>query len=180
MSTHRVAIRYATAILEALPETLSMEQLLSDVRDLRSSILASRELRLFFESPVISRENKRAGVDALFADKLSDYTVGVLRLLVEKGREVLVLDILDAVIALHREREGIVASSISSAVELDSAQRTRLEAMLAERSGKRVEAEYHIDPSLIGGLTVRLGDTVYDGSVRRQLQRLRTRFITGT
>jgi F-type H+-transporting ATPase subunit delta len=93
---------------------------------------------------------------------------------------VLVLAILDAVIAMHRDREGIVASSISSAVQLDDAQRARLEAMLAERSGKRVEAEYHVDPSLIGGITVRLGDTVYDGSVRRQLQRLRTRFITGT
>ncbi|MBN1447154.1 MAG: ATP synthase F1 subunit delta, partial [Bacteroidetes bacterium] len=94
-------------------------------------------------------------------------------------REDLILDVILAVYDLRREREGILSTTIRSAVELTDDQRRALQDALSAASGKRVDAVYDIDPLLIGGVTVRLGDTVYDGSVRQQLKRLRDRFVRG-
>lgn len=176
----RAASRYALAILDSRPDGLPVETLLQDLRDVRASVLASRELMNFFMSPVISQRHKLDGVHLLFDGKLSEYAVAALVLLVEKNREDLVLEIIDAVFELHRKREGIISSRITSAVDLNDEQRTRLVDALQRVSGKHVEAEYVTDPQIMAGLIVRLDDKVYDGSVRRQLQRLRTRFISGT
>lgn len=90
------------------------------------------------------------------------------------------LEIIDAVFELRREREGILVTSVHSAVDLSDGQRAALQSALERASGKRVETQYGVDAELMGGLTVRLGDTVYDGSVRRQLRRLRDRFVSGS
>jgi F-type H+-transporting ATPase subunit delta len=178
--TSRAASRYAMAILDSRPADVPLETLLQDLVDVQASVRASRELELFFASPVISRQHKSDGMKGLFGGKVSGFTVEALLLLVEKGREKILFDIIDAVFTLHREREGIIRSRITSAVELQEEQRTRLEEALRKVSGKKVETEYVTDPDIMAGLIVRLDDTVYDGSVRRQLQRLRARFISGS
>jgi F-type H+-transporting ATPase subunit delta len=178
--TSRAASRYALAILDSRPADVSLETLLQDLKDVQASVLASRELEMFFASPIISRQRKRDGVKGLFEGKVSAYTVATLLLLVEKNREDILSDIIEAVFTLHREREGIIRSRITSAVEMQQEQRLRLDEALRKVSGKKVETEYVIDPDIMAGLVVRLDDTVYDGSVRRQLQRLRARFISGS
>lgn len=180
MSIARIAHRFAEAIIDAVPEGTAREEVFRDLADVRSSLSNSRELRLFFQSPVIPQTRKLAAVDALFDGRVGPYVRDVLRFLVEKEREAYVLQIIDAVFTLHREREGILTTSVRSAVALTENQRAALRAALEAVSGKRVEAEYGEDASLVGGLTVRLGDTVYDGSVRQQLKRLHARFLGGT
>ena len=180
MSSSRVASRYALAILDSRPDELPLGTLLQDLKDVRASVTGSSELRQFFASPVISRQHKTEGTRALFTGKVSPYTLGALLLLVENSREDLVLDIINAVFEQHRKREGIITSRVVSAVQLSDEQRARLVAALQQVSGKSIEAEYATDPAIVGGLIVRLDDKVFDGSVRRQLQRLRTRFISGS
>ena len=179
MSIARIASRFAVAILDAIPEGTDREAFFQDLDDVRRSVRQSRELHLFFQSPVIPEKRKREAIDALFADRIGGYALGVLRFLVEKEREEFLVEIIDAVFDLRRQREGILATRVHSAVELTAEQRAALQSALERASGKRVEAEYARDAELMGGLTVRLGDTVYDGSVRRQLARLRERFTQG-
>ncbi|PLX22978.1 MAG: ATP synthase F1 subunit delta [Ignavibacteria bacterium] len=179
MSTLRFATRYAEAILDAIPADSSPETVIAELQDVQASVEASRELRLFFESPVIATDTKAEAVKALFQDRVSPYVVSVLLLLVEKRRESAVLAIITQVLVLRRAREGVLTTTVSSAVELDDGQRATLINALETTSGKRIEAEYAVDPDLVGGLIVRMGDTVYDGSVQHQLKRLRDRFVTG-
>lgn len=179
MRNTRVAQRYAEAILDAVPDGADIEAVLADLRDVQASIEGSRELKLFFESPVIAQKKKAEAVQALFSGRVSDYVISVLLLLVEKRREDIVLLILSTVMEVRRRREGIVRTHVQSAVTLDDEQRAKLSDALGEASGKTVEAEYSVDMALIGGLLVRLDDTVYDGSVQHQLKRLRTRFVSG-
>lgn len=179
MSNLRFATRYAEAIVDAIPADTSAEAVIGELQDVQASIEASRELRLFFESPVIAPAAKAKTVKALFADRVGPYVLSVLLLLVEKNREAAVLDIIEQVFDLRRQREGVLATTVRSAIELSDAQRSALENALATASGKRVEAEYAVAPELVGGLVVRMGDTVYDGSVQHQLKRLRDRFVTG-
>jgi F-type H+-transporting ATPase subunit delta len=180
MSTVRIAQRFAPAIIDAIPDGTDRELFFRDLADVKSSVLKSRELLMFFQSPVISQKRKLEAIDALFAERVSAYVLNVLRFLVEREREEFVLEIIDAVFELHREREGILVTSVQSAVELSDSQRTALQSALERTSGKRVETQYGVDADLMGGLMVRLGDTVYDGSVRRQLRRLRDRFVSGS
>ncbi|MFZ1729771.1 MAG: ATP synthase F1 subunit delta [Bacteroidota bacterium] len=179
MSIARIAHRFAKAILDAVPEKTDSSDFFKDLQDVQSSIHQSHELLLFFQSPVISQIQKRKAVDALFSDRVSAYTLEVLRFLVEKEREAYVVEIIEAVFELYREREGIVTTTINSAVAMTTDQQTTLNSALERMSGKRVEAKYGVDDALLGGLTVRLGDTIYDGSVRHQLKRLRDRFVSG-
>lgn len=179
MKNSRVAQRYAEAILDAVPEGMDVGTVLGDLGDIQSSIVASHELRLFFESPIISQKKKAEAVTALFEQRVSAYVLSVLQLLVDKKREDLVLLIIDAVFDLRRQREGILRTAVRSATTVGEDQRTKLMEALAGVSGKRIEAEYEEDAALMGGLQIRLGDTVYDGSVQHQLNRLRARLISG-
>ncbi len=179
MSIARIAHRFAKAILDAVPEGSDPAAFLRDIADVQSSIRQSRELLLFFQSPVISQATKDAAVEAVFSERVGAYILSVLKFLVEKEREEYVVEILNTVIELYREREGIISTTISSAAALSTDQQTALSSALERMSGKRVEAEFGVDAAMIGGLTVRLGDTIYDGSVRHQLKRLRDRFVSG-
>ncbi|MBR9977411.1 MAG: ATP synthase F1 subunit delta [Bacteroidetes bacterium] len=179
MSIARIAHRFATAILDSMPEGPDREVFLNDLADVRSSVLGSRELLLFFQSPVISEKLKMGTVDALFADRVQSPALAVIRFLVEKGREEYIMEIIDTVFTLHRDREGILSTSIHSAVDLGEDQRSALHDKLEQLSGKRIEVQYDVDAALLGGLIVRMDDMVYDGSVRHTLQRLRDHLVRG-
>jgi F-type H+-transporting ATPase subunit delta len=176
----RVARRYAQAMYEAVPAEVGAEALLADLRDLQASLDGSRDLRSFFTSPVIPQAQKRDTVNALFDGRLRPYTVEALLFLVDKGREHQLLEILAAIFELDRDRKGIQSMTVSTSLELDAAQRGSVTSAITALVRKPVDASFRADDSLLGGIVVRVGDTVYDGSVKRQLQLLRERFISGT
>jgi len=175
----RVARRYAQAMYEAVPGDVGVEALLSDLRDLENSLRASHDLRIFFTSPVISQTQKRITVKALFEGRLNPYTVATLLFLVDNGREKLLPEILAALFELDRDRKGIQPMTVTTSLALDDAQRASVTNAITAMVRKPVEAAFRADEALLGGIVVRVGDMVYDGSIKRQLQRLRERFITG-
>jgi len=179
MNATRVASRYSEAILDSIPPSVTTDEFLRDILDLKTSIRNSRELLVFFESPVISRKRKSDSLVALFQGRLGEHVLSVLKLLVEKNREKYILVIIDAVINLHLQRSNIMTSKVESAVALSDEQRNALTEALENLSGKHIDADYTVDPSLIGGVLVRIGDTVYDGSIRSGLQRLHARLVAG-
>jgi F-type H+-transporting ATPase subunit delta len=84
----------------------------------------------------------------------------------------------EVIAAFHevvRQRQGIAEAVVSSAVELSAAQKKEMAATLARLTGKKIEAKYALDPALLGGAVVRIGDTIYDGSLRSRLNEMRAR-----
>jgi len=84
----------------------------------------------------------------------------------------------EAIAAFHqvmRQRQGVAEAQVSSAVELSAGQKKEIAATLARMTGKQVETKYALDPALLGGAVVRIGDTIYDGSLRSRLQEMRAR-----
>jgi len=96
-----------------------------------------------------------------------------LAVVLEHDRFVLLGEIVEAFELLLNERMGIVVAEVSSARELGDAEKQALETALRQRTGKQVQMSYSLDPALIGGVTAQVGSTIYDGSVRGQLERLR-------
>lgn len=173
MADARVAKRYARALFEVAVKTDTITAIESDLAGV--AYLARNDVRFagFLESPYVNRDDKLALFDKLFADRVTALTMRALRLLLDKRREGEIGGIYDEFVALRRDHEGIVYAKVTSAIEMDASQRTRLIAKLESILGKKVEAEYHVDPSLIGGVCVDYSNFVLDGSLRGALGKLR-------
>jgi F-type H+-transporting ATPase subunit delta len=138
------------------------------------------DLRNFLTSPAVSRRDKHAVIDRL-ATRLgsSKHIRNFLHLLVDHRRTALLAEIRREFAAVLHARMKVADAEITSARELTPQERAALTAALEKVLGKRVEARYTLDAELIAGARVRVGSTIYDGSVREQLVRLRARLAAG-
>ncbi|PSQ76885.1 MAG: F0F1 ATP synthase subunit delta [Bacteroidetes bacterium QH_7_62_13] len=175
MSHRTVARRYAGALYEEAEATGVLEPVDDDVLMLRETLNSNGELARFFKSPVISQEKKDTVVRELLSDRVEDLTLRFLRLLIQKDRETLTKPILDEYQSLRDEQRGIVDADVTVARSLADEDREALTEALEEKTGKTVRLHVEEDADLIGGLIIRLGDHVFDASVRNKLTNLHDR-----
>ena len=168
-----VARRYAQALTEEAQKAGSLDAVDADVALVADTLEGSRDLRLALTSPVISHDKKAAILERLFGGNLSDLTSRFLGLLTSNERDGEIPEILDAYRQLRDERTNTVEALVRSAKPLSPDEVERLKAGLEARAGQTVRMRIEVDPDLIGGLVVRVGDVVYDRSVRHQLDSLR-------
>lgn len=180
MKHARVASRYAAALMGAAEESKSIDTVARDLESLRATIAASRELQRLLESPIVSPAKKQAILADLFGSAFGTLALQFMALLVEKGREGLLPAMIDRWFALRDERMGVVTVDVTTAVEISPDQKRQLTDALQHVTGKSVRMRMTTDRALRAGLIVRIGDTVHDGSMRRQLERLRERLVTGS
>ena len=173
MSDAIVARRYAQALYQEAEANGKDEKVDDDMLAVQESLDASRELDQFFRSPLIARDKKESVIGKLFDGKVDDLIVRLMKLLVQKGRE----DILPAVIEqyadLRDERLGQVEALVKTAMPMEYDETEDLRKALESKTGKKVRLRIEVEPDLIGGVVVRIGDRVYDGSVQHQLETLR-------
>ena len=178
MIISREARRYAQAIYETVPGT-DADAFIRDAVDVRHTVESSKELQAFLTSPVLTAEKKSAVLTELFHARISPFMMGVILFLVENHVEHLTAGIIEALEHLHHTRRGMQKVDFVSARELSAEQRTSLKSKLVSMTGKEILPAFSVEPALIGGIVVRVGDMVYDGSVARQLELLRLRFAVG-
>jgi F-type H+-transporting ATPase subunit delta len=174
--TTPVARRYAQAFYAQAETTNQVAAADADVELVRATLAGSQDLRRVLESPIVSRDKKRAILNALFSGKVSKLMDNFLALLVDKERERDLAAIAEAYQEMRDAQQNVVVAQVRAAKPLSDSEQAGLKGALASQAGGSVRLETHVDPDLIGGMIVRLGDTVYDGSVRHQLQTLRERF----
>jgi F-type H+-transporting ATPase subunit delta len=176
-----VAARYANALADAVLASASgadARASLTQLRAFNEMAKSSAELRNVLLSPAVSNTRKRA-VISRFAPvfPLSPIVRNFLFVLIDRRRTDLLEDIIQAFEAVLDARMGIVRAEVRSAAPLNEQQQGALQHELSRVSSKQVRCDFVIDPSLIGGVVARIGSTVYDGSVRTQLESLRERLI---
>jgi F-type H+-transporting ATPase subunit delta len=136
----------------------------------------SADLREVLKTPAVSVADKTRVLEAILARLgTSRLLANFFRLLLANYRLRLLDDIIEAYGKIVTERMGIARVQVSSATELSAAERETLATRFAAVTQKRVETEFEVDPKLLGGVTAQIGSTVYDGSVRGHLQRIRER-----
>jgi F-type H+-transporting ATPase subunit delta len=173
--------RYATAFLEVVTaaklDTAAIDQQLTDFL---ATWDASSELREFFMHPAISAVDKVALLDKLNTKlKLQKELRNLLAVLINNDRIGQVSEVAGAYRRLLQEQMGIRQAEIVTARELDEKDRGALMAEIGKLAGARIEASFKLDPSILGGTVVRIGSTVYDGSVRGRLDRLKEALTAG-
>ena len=181
MTHSAVATRYASALADVVTTgaNAAAETTLGELQAFESVLRSSTELQNALISPAVPPSRKRAVVGRL-ADtlKLSRVTRNFLFVLIDHRRIASLADIVQSFETVADERLGFARADVTSAREIAEPQRKQLNAQLERLSGKRIRARYSVDDSLIGGVVARIGSTVYDGSVRGQLNNLGKRLST--
>jgi F-type H+-transporting ATPase subunit delta len=179
MKNTRVARRYAAALMSASVERNALAETTKDLELIAGVLKTSREFRLLMTSPIVSVRKKTEIVKEGLGRHIGPGTLAFVTMLIAKRREQVLSDIIEAFGALHDQRLGIVNVDVKTAVEFTSAQEKDLLAGLERYTKKKVRIRFGLDSAIKGGLVIRIGDTVLDASVRRQLELLRARFVTG-
>ena len=176
MANLRIANRYAEALLTTAEELHILKKVSDDLTVIRLIIKESHDFQLFLKSPVIKKEKKLGVFKATFESSVQPLTIQFLSLLIEKEREDALPSVLEAFFRLQDEMLGIVHVSVQTAAELSEQQKAQLKQKFEVYSHKEVFIDLSLDKQLIGGFIARIGDTVFDGSVKQQLKLLRKRF----
>ena len=169
-----VASRYARALADVLGSAEGYRSALKELGDFAKVWQESRDLQEVLLTPAVPAEQKRALLDALL-ERLgtSVTTSNFLRILLANYRIALLEQILEAFKKVVDERLGIVEVDVFYAQELSRGEQEEMRAKFAELTGSRVEVKFRQEAELLGGVQARIGSTVYDGSVRGYLERLR-------
>jgi F-type H+-transporting ATPase subunit delta len=172
-----VAARYARALVDVVVSSKADgAQILAGLRTVEQLVFGSPELRTALSSPAVSPSRKRAVMKKLLDPMgLPEKVVNFVYVVIDHRRGHDFPSIVDGFEQLLDERLGLVAADVRSAKELTDSQRQAIEAQVSRLAGKKAKLKFSTDPSLIGGVVARVGSTVYDGSVRGQLERLRTK-----
>ena len=170
------SLQYANALADIALEQGAGDATAKQLGEFGAAYEASAELRTFLASPAIAREAKQAIVEKIAARIGAGKIIrNFLFVVVDHRRTVILPEIMERFQEVIRQRQGLAEAEVRSAVELSGAQKSAIVATLAKVTGKRVETTYALDPTLLGGAIVRIGDTVYDGSLRHRLNGMRAK-----
>ncbi len=180
MTESKISSRYASSFLRNSIEKNTLDRAASDMQYIISVFHSSRDLQLAMENPVIKSEIKGNVLSEIFAGKVDDETMSFIRFIVSKRRESLLQSIAKRFLEMYDEHLGIVRASVLSAFELSSEQKVQIKEKFEKLLARKVIINYQINEELLGGFVARIGDTIYDVSVKHQLNQLKKHFVKGS
>ncbi len=181
MTLTAIARRYAGALFDVSEKQGSSAAARESLASVRALLADHADLKAVFASPAVSLQNKRKILDAVLA-KTSGLSVEVTRLLAalaDRDRLALIDAIGDAFEVRLLDRERIVHADVVTAVPLDADRAAALATALGKAVGCHVKIDARVDPLIMGGVIARVGSVVYDGSVARQLQKMKEQLASG-
>lgn len=174
-----VTSTYARAFADVVIEKrLAPDKTMEEIKSLTDLVTSNRELRVVWETPSIPSEQKVHVLDGI-AQRLgvSPIVRNFVAVLIDHGR----IQFLDAIVKQFEqnlnERLGFAEAEVTSARDLNDDERRRIESQVAQLTGKKVRAKYSRDTAILGGAIVKVGSTIYDGSVAGQLERIREQLV---
>ncbi len=180
MSEQKVSIRYCNSLLETAIEKNILDAVYKDIGLISESLESSRELSMMLINPVIKSNIKLSVLESIFKNKIHSESFNFLNFLILKGRENLLSIISKKFLELRDDYLGIVSVKVSSAVNLDNSQIKNLQAKFEKLLQKKVKFIFKIDTSVLGGFIAEVNDTVYDASLKHQLELLKKKFLSSS
>jgi len=169
------AKRYAKALHELAQEKDMLKQIEEELSAVVEAMQNVKELHNVIYNPRVREKDKKAILRQIFEGQVSTVTLNFLCLLVDKHRENLIESILTQYIEMANETLGIVKAVVKTAVPLNASQIDRISDKLCAMTGKKITLSTEVDKSIIGGVVIRIGDEIIDGSVAHKLERLRAK-----
>lgn len=172
----RAALRYAKATLNLAKEKGLEKEVNDDMILILSTIEENSDLEIMLKSPVIKSDAKRSVLVKIFEKKVNAITLGLLNLLIENKRPALLTLVAKEYIVIYDFLKGVEVAQITSAVPLTKELEMKILKRVQESVGKEITLNNIVDPSIIGGFVLRVGDKQYDSSVSYRLKDLLSQF----
>ncbi len=178
MSVQRIAERYAKSLIDLAKDSGKLDTVYNDALTLKTA-MTNRDLYLMLKSPIINVGKKTAIVKEIFQNKIDATTMAFLQIILNKGREAYLPEIANSAIEQYNTLNGKSTVKITTAVEMDAAWWEALKKKIVDSgiTSSNIEVQSKIDPSLIGGFVIEVGDKILNASVAYKLDQLKKEFV---
>lgn len=177
MSESTVAFRYAKSLISLAQEQNLVDEVYQDMTFFKQTADNNRDLMLALRSPIIRNEKKQSMLKAIFKPHVNPVSYSIFDIITKKSRESIMYAIADEFIRQYNDLKGIQKAQVITTQPLTDELRKQFTNMVAKATGKTVQLEESVDPKLIGGYVLRIGDRQVDASIRSQLNDLRLSFM---
>lgn len=176
MSGSRAAIRYAKAILSFALEQNKEVEVNNDMLLIASTISENDDLQMLLDSPVLKSDLKKSTLKEVFSSKVSSLSIGLIDLLIDNKRLALISEVAKKYTVLYDKLKGIEVAIVTTAVPLTKELNEQVLKKVKDITGKEATIENIVNPDIIGGFILRIGDIQYDASISNKLQVLKRQF----
>jgi F-type H+-transporting ATPase subunit delta len=180
MKDHKVSLRYASSLLDSSIEKKNLDSIANDMELVIKALEENKQLDLMLKSPVVKPEIKFSILNEIFVNKISRDSLSFLQFVIDKKREDLLSNIIRKFLDLKDEHSGIMNIEISAAYDFTEEQKEQIKKKFEGSLNKIIKLKFVEDKNLIGGFIARVADTMYDASIKHQLELLRKQFLTGS
>ncbi|KMK78276.1 F0F1 ATP synthase subunit delta [Alkalihalobacillus pseudalcaliphilus] len=181
MSNVAVANRYASALFQAARGKGTLNQAVEELKAMKEVLKTTPAFAKYLANPKFTKEQKQQFIQSSFQGTLSLEVVNTLRLLVDRKRTDILVPMIDKFVALSYEAQNIAEATVYSAKALTEEEKSQIAQVFAIKVGKAQLLIHNVvNADLLGGLKIRIGDRIFDGSVKAQLNRLERQLVTGT
>ncbi len=177
MNEKKVSLRYARAIFDLAKELDITDKVLYDFDYINKVIESSDQFKAFLGNPIINPNKKIAVINALFSEKTTDLSIKMLKIITEKGREILIPSIAKQYEAIYNEVNNRLPVKIISAKQLNENQKVNILSKLKLWLNKEILPDYKVDKDIIGGIKFSFSDKIIDSSVKNQLEKIKSNMI---
>jgi F-type H+-transporting ATPase subunit delta len=165
-----VGKRYARAIFDVASERGKIDQVEADLGAIVQAVEQNAELSKIMQHPHIAADAKKSLVEELFKSSVGEESFNFLNVLIENGREVQLPDIYRSFVQLANEARGIADAVVTSAKPLSSEEEAELAEKFGQTLNKKLRVTTVVDPAILGGIVIKIGDRLYDGSLKTKLE----------
>jgi F-type H+-transporting ATPase subunit delta len=176
MAEQKVSTRYASSLLESAIQEDQLDTVSNDIEFISSTLKQNPNLNRMLVNPVVRPEIKHSILEEIFKNKINSETMDFILFVVKKKREDILSNILEKFKELRDLKTGFVNVNVAIASEFTDSQKNELQNKLQSILMKKVRMSYHVDEKILGGFIVQAGDTVYNASIKHQLDLLKKRF----
>ncbi len=174
-----IAQVYARSLFEVAKEQGKLDVVHDQIGEFAEALQANRDLQVFFFSPYFSTEEKKRGLQSAVSDA-DPVVLNFLELLVEKHRMPVVFRIRRQLDELWEQENCLLRVEVTSAVDLDRSVVEQIGERVGQQTGRRVELASHVDPDILGGIVLQVGNSILDASIRNRLDQLRREVAKAT
>ncbi|MFY0628821.1 MAG: ATP synthase F1 subunit delta [Flavobacteriaceae bacterium] len=176
MKDARPALRYAKAILNLAKESKAEIEVNADMQLIASTISENTDLDILLNSPVVKASDKKNVLNSLFTGKVDNISLGLFNLLEENKRMSMLLSIAKQYSIIYDHLKSIQVAKVTTAVPLTNELETKIMTKIVELTGDKASLENIVNPTILGGFVLRVGDVQYDASISNHLNELRKEF----
>lgn len=176
---YKILRRYTLALYGVAEETKKLDEVKKDADYIIGMLNGSRELTLFFNSPLINKLKKKKIAKMILGDSISEVSMKFIDLLIERKRDNLLKFIYEDYLALRNERLGIMNVKIKTAIELSAKEKEAMQKKIDDLINLKSNPTFEVDNDIIGGFQISYKDTILDASIKSQLEKLKKLYKSG-